>query len=115
MTKSEISKKYNIPINVLKEYEKWEFCEVQKKEYQYSDADLERLSMIMTLYDIGFENKEVKMYMKLFFEKEDTQSEIIHILNQKRNNILSEIHCKEQQIDKLDYIRHNIITKIKKD
>ncbi len=109
MTINEVSKKYNIPVNILKEYEKWELYEVKEKEHWYSDADLERLSMIMTLYDIGFKNKDVKMYMKLLINKEATQSERIRILNQKRSSILNEIHCKEQQIDKLDYIRYNII------
>ncbi len=108
MTIIEMSKIYNIPINILKEYEKWELCGT-KKEYQYSDADLKYLSIIMTLYDIGFKSKEVKIYMNLLIDREDTKNERICILNQKRSNILNEIHFKERQMDKLDYLRHKII------
>ena len=55
MTINEASEKYNIPIEILKEYESWGLCgEVQKimGVWQYDDQDLERLSMIMTLHDI---------------------------------------------------------------
>lgn len=48
----ETSKKYNIPINILKEYEKWELYGAATKGHQYDDVDLKRLSMMMTIYDI---------------------------------------------------------------
>lgn len=31
----------------------------------HDDTDIEHLSMIMSLYDIGFTNKEVETYMRL--------------------------------------------------
>jgi len=109
MTISETSKKYNIPMNILKKYDKWELYGVTTIEHQYDDVDLKRLSMMMTLYDIGFKNKEIKIYMSLLIDGKDTENEMIHILNQKRSSILNEIHFKEQQIDKLDYLRHKIV------
>lgn len=52
MTIKEVSEKYNIPIEVLKEYEMWNLCKKSKKsdgEWEYNDDDLEIISIIMTL------------------------------------------------------------------
>lgn len=49
--------KNNIPIHILKEYESWGLCQEVKKvmeSWQYDETDLERLSLIMTLYDLDF-------------------------------------------------------------
>lgn len=57
MTIEEASKKNNIPIHILKEYESWELCQEVKKvmgSWQYDETDLERLSLIMTSYDLDF-------------------------------------------------------------
>ena len=37
--------------------------------WQYDDQDLERLSLIMTLHDSGFENEEVEEYKRLLLEE----------------------------------------------
>ncbi len=111
MTKSEASKKYNIPIEVLEEYESWGLCGEVKKVmgvWQYDDQDLERLSMIMTLHDIGFGNEDVETYMRLLLEGETTENERLRMLNQLRSNALDEIHFKEKQLERMDYLRHKI-------
>lgn len=111
MTKGEASEKYNIPMEVLKEYERWGLCSEVKKVmgvWQYDDQDLERLSMIMTLHDIGFCNEEVETYMRLLLEGEHTESERLRMLNALRSNALDEIHFKEKQLERMDYLRHKI-------
>lgn len=111
MTINEASKKYNIPIEVLKEYESWGLCDEVKKVmgvWQYDDQDLERLGMIMTLHDIGFSNEEVETYMRLFLDGKATESERLRMLNNLRNNALDEIHFKEKQLERMDYLRHKI-------
>ena len=58
MTIYEASERYNIPLEILREYESWGLCGAVKKvmgAWQYDDTDLERLSLIMTLHDIGFQ------------------------------------------------------------
>ena len=48
MTIEEASKKYNIPIKILKEYESWGLFQEVKKvmgSWQYDETDLERLSL----------------------------------------------------------------------
>lgn len=57
ITIEEASKKYNIPIHILKEYESWRLCQEVKKvmgSWQYDETDLKILSLIMTLYDLDF-------------------------------------------------------------
>lgn len=71
MTIQAASERYQIPMNVLREYESWGLCGAVKKvmgAWQYDDSDLERLSVIMTLHDIGFCTEEVETYMRLLLE-----------------------------------------------
>lgn len=108
MTIYEASEKYNIPIKILQEYESWGLCGEVKKvmgSWRYDDSDIERLSTIMTLHDIGFTNEEIEKYMRLLLKGEDTEQERMKMLNTKRDNTLDEIHFKEKQLDRLDYLR----------
>ena len=71
MTKTEASEFYNISVELLDEYESWGLCGEVKKvmgAWQYDDRDIERLSMIMTLHDIGFSNNDIETYMRLMLE-----------------------------------------------
>ena len=73
MTIKEASERYNIPMEILREYEGWGLCGAVKKvmgAWQYDDTDLERLSLIMTLHDIGFGIAEIETYMRLLLEQE---------------------------------------------
>lgn len=87
MTMEETSNRYQIPIKILQEYESWGLCNAVKKvigAWKYDDSDLENLSMIMTLHDIGFTTYEVETYMRLLLEKENSEEERLGMLNQKR-------------------------------
>jgi DNA-binding transcriptional MerR regulator len=111
MTINEASERYNIPIEILREYESWGLCGAVKKvmgAWQYDDRDLERLSSITTLHDIGFDSDEVEAYMRLLLKDEDTEYERMRMLNKKRRCALDEIHFKQKQLDRLDYLRHEI-------
>ncbi|MGI5896387.1 MAG: helix-turn-helix domain-containing protein [Oscillospiraceae bacterium] len=108
MTIHEASEKYNIPVRILQEYESWGLCGEVKKvmgSWHYDDSDIERLSTIMTLHDIGFTNAEVERYMKLLLQGISGEDERLKMLETKRNGTLDEIHFKERQLDRLDYLR----------
>ena len=60
MTIEEASRQYHIPMKILREYESWGLCGAVKKvmgAWQYDDTDIERLSTILTLHDIGFTSR----------------------------------------------------------
>lgn len=111
MTIREASERYNIPIPILREYEGWGLCDTVKTVmgvWQYDNEDIERLSMIMTLHDIGFEHDEIANYMRLLLQGDSTQAERMRISKQQRNKALDEIHLQERRLDRLDYLRHQI-------
>ncbi len=74
----------------------------------YNEQDTERLSMIMTLRDIGFSSREAETYMRLTLEGESTQPQRIMMLNERRGKTLEEIHLREKQIAYMDYLRHEM-------
>ncbi len=111
MTINEASERYNIPMKILKEYESWGLCSEVKKvmgSWHYDQTDIERLSLIMTLHDVGFTNEEVEHYMHLALSENETSEERMSMLWKKRNGTLDEIHFKQKQLDRLDYLRYEI-------
>ena len=107
MTIHEVSEGYGIPMEILREYEGWGLKQ-SKGPGQYGHGDLEQLSLMMTLYDIGFTDDEVKFYLGLQLKGEATESMRLQILDQKRAAALDAIHCREKQLDRLDYLRHEL-------
>ena len=111
MTLQEASEQYNIPVSVLREYESWGLCGAVKKGmgvWQYDDEDLERLSTVMTLHDIGFTAEEAEKYMRLLLEQPDSDRKRLQMMEEKRSETLSEIHFRERQLQRLDYLRHEL-------
>ena len=111
MTITEASEHYNIPIKILQEYESWGLCGEVKKvmgSWQYDDQDLERLSLIMTLHDVGFEKHEIKLYMHLVLQGDGTKDMRMRMLDKHRSQVLDEIHFREKQLDRMDYLRYEI-------
>ena len=92
MTIDEVSRCCGIPLKVLQEYD---------------NTDPERLSVLITLHQIGFESAEIEAYMKLL-EKEDSDGQRLRILERKRRGLLDEIHFREKQLSHLDYLRYSI-------
>jgi len=92
MTIFEASEKYNIPIKILKEYESWGLCGEVKKimgSWHYDDSDIQRLSTIMTLHDIGFTNTEIERYMRLLQQGESGKMNGLKCLKQKETERLT--------------------------
>ena len=111
MTIDEVCERYCIPKSVLKEYEKLGLCSSVKcvmGQWQYDDTDVERLSLIMTLHDVGFTNEEVERYMRLLLSGGDTREERMKMLDKLRKLAVDEIHFNQRKLDWLDYLRYQI-------
>lgn len=114
MTIEEASERYRIPIEILREYESWALCGKEKNAagvWHYDQADIERLSLIMTLHDVGFTKEEVEHYLRLELSGRETSEERLAMLREKRNGTLDEIHFKQKQLDRLDYLRFELSRK----
>lgn len=108
MTAEEVSVRYQIPLNILEEYRSWGLCgsvQLAMDDWQYDDRDLERLGTIMALHDMGFQPQEVETYMRLLIKGKQTDRQRLQILDQRRNSMLDEIHLKERQLQRMDYLR----------
>ena len=102
MTIDEASERYQIPIEVLKEYESWGLCGAVRKvmgAWQYDEEDLKR-------HDVGFEPEEVEEYMRLAREGDKSRDERLRLLDKRRGAALDEIHLKERKLERLDYLRY---------
>lgn len=117
MTKQEIYEQLKIPQTVLDEYKAWGLCDSVKAvmdDWQYDEKDLERLGMIMTLHDIGFDKDTIKDYMNLFIKGDYTSAKRLRILQQERAKTLDEIHFYTRKLERLDYLRHQMTKPMKK-
>lgn len=111
MTIDEASARYKIPLSILREYERWGLCNAVKSvmgAWQYNEQDIERLSLIMTLHDVGFASDDVERYMRLLVSPRDTSKERLQMLQTLRGNLMDELHIKQKNVDRLDYLRHHI-------
>ncbi len=118
MTGDEICARFEIPKKILDEYHQWGLCDAVRMtmdDWKYTDQDIERLGMIMALHDMGFHNHEVEAYMKLLLQGDNTQEQRMKMLNELRTKALDEIHLRERQMMRMDYLRKEIRDNLKKE
>lgn len=111
MTIHEISRRYRIPMSVLHAYERWNLCPGTRDSSdgrQYDAQDVDRLSMLLTLYDIGFCDSEAEAYMHLLLVPDTTGARRLAMLNQKRCQLLEQIHGMDEKIEALDRLKREI-------
>ncbi len=104
MTIEEVLNLYKIPPQVLEKYQRYRL----DSNDQFTDIDIHRLSEMMMLHDIGFTDIEIKRYMERIQNKEVSQRERVKLLNGYRKKLLDEIHFKERQIERIDYLKREI-------
>lgn len=76
MTIKEAAERYRIPEEILDEYESWGFCGKNDGNIgvrQYDQTDIERLSLIMTLHDVGFQVQKPSVICGLLYRIEILQ------------------------------------------
>ena len=75
---------------------------------EHSKFDLEKLSLIKALRDIGFTAEEVEDYMKLHSAGKSSRPMRLKMINQRRSQFLDEIHFREKQLMCMDYLKSEI-------
>lgn len=48
-------------------------------------------------------------YMRLLLETQHSEAQRLQMLNRKRGAALDEIHFREHQLQRLDYLRHELL------
>ena len=109
MTRQEISERYCVSAKVLDAYER---CLAGNKDGQkcsahhhYTEQDLAQISLLLTLHDLGFSSQEAQEYMRLCQCRYETSRRRLAMLEKRRADFLEEIHRKEKQLDRVDYLR----------
>lgn len=64
-------------------------------------------TITLTLQEIGFTSAEVDSYLQLLKQKH-AEAALLQMLNRKREATLDDIHRRERQLEKLDYLRHQL-------
>ncbi len=112
----DMSKRYGIPLRVLRAYEQWNLCtnETQKagketKTDLQTDADLKNLSLVMTLYELGFTEQEARTYLCLCLQGPQTVQQRRRMLQMRRDALLQTIHDLEKLVARIDYLRCGIV------
>lgn len=109
MNREEACVRYQIPLDVMQTYEQWRMQDMaEAATMEYTTQDIECLSMMVTLYHIGFTTEEVKLYMKLLHSSQDTRKERLVMLEKMREQVMHDIHAKQERVDQLDYLRYQI-------
>lgn len=108
MTEKEAMIRYGIPPDIIKEYKT--VRKYDKSGDVLSDGigqtDIERISLMVTLHDVGFSENEILRYMQFTIAGDDGKR--LEMLESKRSGALNELHLKQDQLDKLDYLRFKI-------
>ncbi len=111
MTIEEVSKQCGIQAEELKQYEEKGFLRYKKRKNNVSDyqsADIQQIELIHFLLGIGMEDKVLVNFLKLPDRGEEHKQERMRILRKCRFQLLDEIHGKQQSLDRLDYLIHEI-------
>ena len=104
--KSEVSKKYNIPADTLRYYEKLGLIDNVFKESgvrNYSEGDCLRIEFIICMKHAGLSLEDIKKFIDLNKEGDKTIPERLEILKHQKKVLTNEIKNKEKTLDYLNY------------
>ncbi len=102
MNKKEMCRLVQIDIKQFEYYEQQGFFYQNEKEYD--DEDVKKLSLIMTLNDIGLQKEEIKRFVQCIEQGNATKTQRKEILLRKRKELLEDIHQFYHSIDAIDYL-----------
>ena len=57
---------------------------------------------------LGFTSAEIELYIRLSHLGTSTKEKRIRIVSERRRKVLEEIHVKENQLQEIDFLRHEL-------
>lgn len=104
---SEVSKKYDIPVDTLRYYEKAGLLPNVKKNSSgirdYSETDCNWVEFIKCMRGAGLPIEVLKKYIKLFYEGDSTLTERKQILIDERQKLILKRDVIQSTIERLNY------------
>lgn len=104
---SEVSKKYNIPVDTLRYYEKAGLLPNVKKNSSgirdYSESDCNWVEFIKCMRGAGLSIDVLLKYITLFYEGDSTLEERKQLLFEQREELIKKRDAIQTTIDRLDY------------
>lgn len=100
MDKQEIMRCYCIEDKLLNKYLDSGLIE---DKFNYTDDDIKKISMAMSLEKIGLTLSSICQYLSLNDDKKKNTNQLLSILSNQRKIILNKIHMEEDKISALDY------------
>lgn len=103
---SEVSKKYNLPADTLRYYEKLGLIDNVSKESgvrNYSEEDCSRIEFIICMKHASLSLEDIKRFIDLNKEGDKTIPERLEILEHQKKVLTDEIKNKEKTLDYLNY------------
>lgn len=111
MTIEEVSRQCQISVEDLRQYEQNGFLECTRTMdglTDYQTADLHQIGVIRFLTDAGLQLDELRRFLQMKNQDASSKAERIRILKKQRYRLLDDIHSKQQLLDRLDYMIHEI-------
>ncbi len=104
MTAEELTGRYMVPPEIIREYDSL-LPDGEAGQRCYDAADLKQMGLLMSLRDVGFGAEEAREYMRLNLEQcKGCAEKLYGMLEKKRRETLEDIHCKEENISRLDFL-----------
>lgn len=104
---SEVSKKYDIPIDTLRYYEKAGLLPNVKKNAggirDYSESDCNWVEFIKCMRGAGLPIDVLVKYIELFYQGDSTLNERKQILIDEREKLIEKRNAIQATIERLDY------------
>lgn len=102
MNRQDVSQKLNVSLSLLKRYEKAGlFDQVKINDGQYTNQDIQRLSLILSLEKVGLSLKQILEYI-------NNEQKRLNILKYQRNHLLDVIHQNQKNLEILDCLIYHL-------
>ena len=106
-TIQEVSKKTGLTAHTLRYYEKEGLLSGVERTQggfrQYTDEDLERLSLICCLKNTGMSIQEIARFVQLTHEGDHTLKERVELLREHRKRVLERMEEMQKHLDKVTW------------
>lgn len=105
MTFEEINRRYEVSLDTLHEFEEAGlFTNIKRidQRYDFTDQDIENLSCILSLYQIGMDLHDVNFFLDLKRQGDKTKAERVFMLKKIREKALVDLHRKQKNLDCID-------------